>query len=73
MCVCVFVCVCTYCPELDKVLQHCASDEQAVDHGVAQEQNEELVVGEAHTVIYPGEIWQGVREHTHTHTPPHTH
>lgn len=43
----------THCPELDEVLQHGGSDEQAVQQRVGQEQDEELVIGETDTVVYP--------------------
>lgn len=43
----------THCPELDEVLQHGGSDEQAVQQWVGQEQDEELVVGETDTVVHP--------------------
>lgn len=44
----------THCPELDEVLQHGGGDEQAVHQRVGQEEDEELVVGEAHAVVDPG-------------------
>lgn len=50
---CLCVNVWTYCPELDKVLQNCGGDVDAVQHGVRQEQHKELVVGESNTVINP--------------------
>lgn len=43
----------THCPELDEVLQHRGSDEQAVEQRVRQEQDEELVIGETYTVVHP--------------------
>lgn len=43
----------THGPELDEVLQHRGCNEQAVEQGVRQEQDEELVVGEPHTVVDP--------------------
>lgn len=42
-------------PELEEVLKHCWCDEDAVDHGVRQEQQKELIVGESNTVVYPKE------------------
>lgn len=44
----------THCPEFDEVLQHGGGDEQAVHQRVGQEEDEELVVGEAHAVVDPG-------------------
>lgn len=46
---------CTHRPELDEVLQHGGGNEQAVHQRVGQEEDEELVVGEAHAVVDPGE------------------
>lgn len=43
----------THCPELYEVLEDRSCDEQTVDKRVSQEQDEELVVGETHTVIHP--------------------
>lgn len=43
----------THHPELEEVLKHCWCDENTVDHGVRQEQQKELIVGESDTVVYP--------------------
>lgn len=52
-------CVITHGPELDEILQHGGCDEQAVKQRVGQEEDEELVVGEAHAVVHPGEREKG--------------
>lgn len=49
----------THCPELDEVLQHGGSDEEAVEQRVRQEQDEELVIGETHAVVHPVEGKKG--------------
>ena len=43
----------THHPEFDKVLKDGGSNEDAVEHGVGEEQQEEFVVGEAHAVVDP--------------------
>lgn len=45
----------THCPEFYEVLQHGGRDEQTVHKRVGQEEDEELVVGETHTVVHPGD------------------
>lgn len=47
--------VTTHCPEFDEILQHGGCDEQTVHQRVGQEEDEELVIGEAHTVVDPGD------------------
>lgn len=60
------MCVCgTYRPELDEILDHRGPDDQTVERGVGQEQDEELVVGEPHTVVHPD------RERGRTMRPEH--
>lgn len=51
----IFNCLCdaTHCPELDEILEHGGSNEQTVQQWVGQEEDEELVVGKAHTVVHP--------------------
>lgn len=43
----------TYFPELDEVRQRRYADEHAVGKCVAEEEQEELVIGEANAVIDP--------------------
>lgn len=45
----------THHPELDEVLKHCRCYEHTVQHRVRQEKQEELVVGEADTIVHPEE------------------
>lgn len=45
----------THGPELYEVLQHGGCNEQTVHQRVGQEEDEELVVGEAYTVVDPGD------------------
>ena len=43
----------THSPECDEILEGGGEDEDAVDHGVEEEEDEELVVREAHAVVHP--------------------
>lgn len=43
----------THGPELYEILQNRGRDEQTVDQRVGQEEDEELVVGEADAVVHP--------------------
>lgn len=43
----------THHPEFEKILKDRRCDEYAVEYGVREEEQEELVVGEAHTVVHP--------------------
>lgn len=45
----------THRPELYEILQHGGRNEQTVHQRVGQEQDEELVVGEAHAVVHPAD------------------
>lgn len=40
-------------PELQEILKDCCRDENAVKHGVGQEEKEKLVVGITDTVVHP--------------------
>lgn len=53
---------CTHSPEFDEVLGDCRTNDQAVEWTVGQEQDEELVVWEANTVIYPEQKHVKLRE-----------
>lgn len=44
---------CTHSPELDEILGDSRADDQAVEGGVGQEQDKELVVWEANAVVDP--------------------
>lgn len=45
----------THRPELNEILQHSGGDEEAVHKRIRQKKDEELVVGETHTIVDPGE------------------
>lgn len=45
----------THRPELYEVLQDSGCNEQTVHQRVGQEEDEKLVVGEAYTVVHPGD------------------
>lgn len=42
-----------YGPKFDEILHDCRTNDSAVEGGVGQEEDKELVVGESHTVIHP--------------------
>ena len=48
-------------PETDEVLQRRQRYEDAVDECIGEEQDEELVVGETHAVVHPGD--QSITNH----------
>lgn len=43
----------TYHPEFEKILKDCRCNEYAVKYGVREEEQKELVVRKAHTVVHP--------------------
>lgn len=45
----------THRPEFDEILQHGGCDEQTVHQRVGKEEDEELVIGESHAVVHPGD------------------